>query len=113
MNVEAEKNFFSLPRRKVIKHSYEIKTVLNSGKKKSGVFINLFIKNSSQDKFAVLVTKRNSNAVERNRAKRIIREIYRLHPGWFVKKRIIFYIKRVDFNYKSVEMEINKLLLNL
>lgn len=113
MSVESGKKFFRLPRRKIIKHSHEIRNVLNNGKKKSGEYLNLFIKYSSQDKFAVLVTKRNSNAVERNRAKRIIREMYRLHPDWFNKKRIIFYIKRVDFNYTSIEMEINKLLSNL
>lgn len=110
MSSNHEEKDFSLPRKKIIRHTQEIRDVLKSGKKKYGVYLNLFILESSEEKFAVLVTKKIGNAVERNRTKRIIREIYRLHPGWFRKIRIIFYIKRVDFNYKTIEMEIKKLL---
>ena len=110
MSFELENNNFCLPRKKIIKHSNEIRNVLNTSKKKSGVFLNLFIKNSSEEKFAVLVTKKNSNAVQRNNAKRLVREVYRLHPGWYSNMRIIFYIKRVDFDYMAIKMEIKRLL---
>jgi ribonuclease P protein component len=110
MSFEKNEKDFTLPRKRIIKHVQEIRDVLRSGKKKSGVHLNLYIVESSDEKFAVLVTKKIGNAVERNRTKRIIREIYRLHAEWFKKLRIIFYIKRIDFDYKTIEMEIKKLL---
>lgn len=110
MNSEHSEKKYSLKRKKTLKKFQEIKSILEEGEKKTGKFIDLYLQNSKDEKFAILVSKKSGNAVERNRAKRLTREIYRLHPDWFKKMRIIFRIKRIKNNYKVLEMEIKKLL---
>jgi ribonuclease P protein component len=110
MNSEHSEKKYSLKRKKILKKFQEIRIILEEGEKKTGKFIDLYVQNSKDEKFGILVSKRSGNAVERNRAKRLIREIYRLHPDWFKKIGIIFRIKRIKNNYKVLEMEIKKLL---
>ncbi len=110
MKANAEEKRFRLPRKKILKKNDEIRSLLNSATKKSGKYLNIHIQNSTDEKFAVLITKKAGSAVERNRMKRLIREIYRLHPEWFEAQRIIFYIKQVNIQYNTLEMEIKRLL---
>ncbi|MFQ5583143.1 MAG: ribonuclease P protein component [Calditrichia bacterium] len=76
----------------------------------SGSALDVYILRNKEKKFAVLVQKKLGKAVERNRMKRLIREIYRLHPNWFDNMQIIFYVKKKNFSYSSLENEIEKLM---
>lgn len=110
MKYDHEKKRFRLPRKRILKRQNEIKSLLNGATKRSGKYLNLFFQNSTDEKFAVLVGRKAGTAVERNRMKRLVREIYRLHPEWFEGIRIIFYIKQVNITYNALKMEIKKLL---
>lgn len=100
-----------LPRKQILRRNENIKNILKSGIKKTGVCLNIYYQNSSEKQFAVLVPKKSGSAVERNRGKRIIREIYRLNPEWFKHLKIVFLLKQVNIDYDALEMEIRKLLL--
>ena len=108
MNSKPEKNF-NLPRNQILRKE-DIKRVLNSGTKESGAYLNIYHKISTTEKFAVLVSKKLGNAVDRNRIKRIAREIYRTNPAWFHRMSIVFLIKQADVNHDSMKMEIKSLL---
>jgi ribonuclease P protein component len=101
---------FKLPRKQILRKNEDIKHILNSGIKKTGAYLNIYYQNSSEKEFAALVPKKSGNAVERNRGRRMVREIYRLHPRWFENLRIVFLLKQVNIDYHTLEMEIKKLL---
>jgi ribonuclease P protein component len=100
-----------LTRKSILKKSGEIRELLNNSRKRSGKYLNIYVQDSNDEKFAILVTKKAGTAVQRNGMKRLIREIYRLNPDWFKETRIIFLVKGVNIRYDALEMEIKKLLL--
>jgi ribonuclease P protein component len=110
MSSEHSEKKYSLERRKILKKFHEIQIILEEGKRKRGYFLNLYIQDTKDEKLAILVSKKLGNAPERNRVKRLIREIYRLHPHWFKGISIIFRVKRIKNDYELLEMEIKKLL---
>lgn len=101
---------FGLPRRKVLRDSQEIRDLFSGGVRIVGRHVNLYMQEASEEKFTVLLRKKLGNSVERNRMKRLIREIYRLNQDWFRGMKIIIYIKKPQNDYYSLENEIKNLL---
>jgi ribonuclease P protein component len=101
----------SLSRRVILKKPNEVQDILKTGAKLTGKNINIFYKTANENRFAVLTPKRIGGAVQRNRMKRLAREIYRRHPEWFEGKKIIFFIKRFHDNYNALENEIHQLVI--
>jgi ribonuclease P protein component len=69
----------SLLKTSILSGKKEISQIFKTGKKwRSSFFKIIYEKNSLKyDRFAVLVSKKNGNAVKRNRIKRKYREVYR------------------------------------
>ena len=111
MDKDSSKNFI-LPKQIILKRSAEIRNVLSNGRKRTGRNVNLFLLPSGERRFAVIVPKRVGNAVRRNRMKRLIREIYRKNPDWFIGKETIIFIKRFYDRYSSLEQEIGQMVLH-
>lgn len=86
--------------------------MLKQGRRIAGRNINLFVFSQPQldSRFAVIVPRRIGPAVRRNRMKRLLREIYRLHPDWFEGKQVVFSIKRFTDNYHQLEKEVQQLV---
>ncbi len=103
---------FGLPRKKILKRSAEIQSVFDAGIKRSGKYLTLFLKPvpEGEEKFAVFINRRVGKAVQRNRMKRLVREIYRLHPQWFKELSVIIYIKRFKDDFHHLQREVQQLM---
>lgn len=94
----------------MLKKRSEIKAVLEKGKRIPGKTVNMFLLDSPENKMGVLVPKRIGNAVQRNRMKRLIREIYRTNIDFFDKKSVIFSVKKFNDHYADLKAEICELV---
>jgi ribonuclease P protein component len=73
------------------KRSIHIKRTFKKGRVLENRFFKVFFEKGEETEggFAVVVGKKFGNAVERNRIKRIYREILRKHKSFFEKKNLI------------------------
>ncbi len=102
---------------KTLKKNYEFKKVLTKGKFYQGKIITAYvIKNSIEENvIGIGVSKKVGKAVKRNRAKRLIRESYRLLKNDLKKGYSFVFIwnKNVDIksnNYFSVSKDMKNIL---
>ena len=100
----------SFKKKDTIKKKNEIKNVIYSGERLKSHCIDIFYCKSKKRRMAVLITKANGNATERNKIKRRIREIYR-KIKIEEKIEIIIKIKKniISESYKTIEEEIKKI----
>lgn len=71
---------FALKKSNKLLKSHEFREIAAKGQLKSGPFLRLRIMESPHAKLGISVSRKYGRAVIRNRFKRLIREIYRLHP---------------------------------
>jgi len=69
--------FNTLKRRERLKSSVRITAILRSGQRLKGRFLSLYFAPAKEMAFAILINKKVGSAVQRNKTKRWIREIYR------------------------------------
>ncbi len=62
------------------------------GEKIRGRVITLFVLPSENSQMGIAVSKKYRRAVDRNRMRRLLREIYRKNKVWFQKKKVVFYV---------------------
>ena len=70
---------YSLQKRERIKRKEEISTILSNGEKwKSLLFTIMYSRNEiTYDRIGILLSRENGKATERNRVKRVFREVFR------------------------------------
>ena len=90
----------------MVKKAGDIKRVLQEGRRWSGRAVNIFFLPSSLAEFAVLVPRRVGGAVQRNRMKRLAREVYRKHQVLFADGQVLFFIKRFEDHLSHVEKDV-------
>ena len=73
----------TLKKYEIIRGKKEIQRAFESGVKNSGTFITLFYLEGKTKKIGFTVSKKYKKAVDRNKAKRIMKEIYRTNKEYF------------------------------
>lgn len=83
----------TLPRSSMLKSAARITELFGKGLRSHGALVSVYHQ-SGTGLVAFVIPKRYGTAVERNRAKRRLREIYRQHKHWFPPERdLVIYIR--------------------
>ncbi|MDD5065569.1 MAG: ribonuclease P protein component [bacterium] len=93
---------FGLNKEEHIRSRKEVEQVFQQGKIQANPYLKIFYKENSLawSRFGIIINKKFGNAVERNRAKRHIRELYRMNKNKLVSKSDrLFFIKN---EFKSI-----------
>jgi len=87
---------FGLPRERMIKSRERIRRIQKEGTKKEGELFTLYRTKTNparEPQVAILVDRDIRKATERNRLKRLVREVVRLNRPGLLKRDAILYIK--------------------
>lgn len=88
-----------------LKKNYEFKRILTKGKYFSGKYLDIYVmkSNDTKNRIGIAIGVKLTNAVNRNRLKRLIRENYReieqeLNLGYSI---VFLWKKKVDISYAT------------
>ena len=102
-----------LPKNKIIKSRIKIAEILKTGNRKEGELLTIFVKSEKDEPaFALLVDKNLKRATERNRLKRMTRELVRTSKKVFKRSSAIIMIKPAAENqtYWQIKADFDNLL---
>ncbi len=94
----------------MLKQSDLIQKALRRGRKYPGKHLVLYVLDSTESQFAVLVATRLGNAVQRNRMKRLAREVYRYQQHRFEGKVVLFLLRKYHDVFSDLEEDVSHLL---
>lgn len=98
-----------------LKVSYQFKWVYDKGRRYNSSFFTLFVlkNNEPLSRLGVTVTRKIGNAVERNRCKRILREIFRQNKTLLITPYdLVFNVKKamIEASFLDIKTEFLRLL---
>lgn len=88
---------YSLPKKRRLHKATEFQSVIRFRRTVSGEFLQLYVKPNNLDypRLGLIVTKKLERlAVGRNRLKRMLREVFRMHQQELGKKDCVFRLQR-------------------
>lgn len=102
-----------LKRKFRIRSKFEFKAVFAGGKSYPGKYVVIYVLKGPQ-KFAFIASKKVGNSVQRNRAKRLMREVIRIHFNEIQNNIQIIAIARSNLKGKGISyQEVEKSMLQL
>ena len=100
-----------LPKKLRLRHKSHFKGIFDGGRSFPGKYVVIYVLPGEQ-KFGFIASKKVGNAVIRNRARRLMREVVRLHFSEFKDVQIIFIARATikGVSYREVEQSLLKVL---
>lgn len=94
----------TLPKQHLLRTNGDFQQVYRSGRRLRGEgFVLIFLKNSFEyNRLGISVQRKTGNAVRRNRIKRLIREVFRLHRELFPAAADVVVAIRPGFSLDSL-----------
>ena len=98
-----------------LKNKKEFGLVFSAGKKKVGKYIIVYMmpKKQGKNRLGVIVKKNIGNAVQRNRIKRVLREVWRNKGEQFISGHdVVILAKRriIEVSFQDIESELENLI---
>jgi len=84
---------YSLKKQEIFRGYQALKDVLDKGTKISGNYVSLYHLDGFGRKVGFIVSKRYRKSVQRNRIRRLLRELYRRNKNIFPEGKILLYGK--------------------
>lgn len=105
----------TLKKKEIIRGHRSFEVILQEGKKFKGKVITVFFIETGEKKVGFLVSRRYKKAVQRNKIKRRMREVYRKTKDFFPSGHFLFYAKHFDRlpNYKNIDHDMKRFLEKL
>ena len=94
-----------LPKEEIIKRSGEFSRIIKNGKRWKGKYLRIFFEEAGRRQVGFAVSKRQGNAVKRNRIKRLLREIYRKRRYKIREYKIIIMTEQDAIHLKISDLE--------
>lgn len=90
-----------------IKKNKEFQRIFEKGKRGFSAHLTILYLPSEQMKMGICVSKKHGKSVQRNRVKRLIREIFRLHHEEMKENYSYVILPKVaeEYDYKTLEKE--------
>ncbi|MBN1155089.1 ribonuclease P protein component [candidate division KSB1 bacterium] len=95
----------------ILKGRDSFRRLFENGIHKHGKYVTIIYLKADGFKIGFAVSKKIKGAVRRNRLKRQLREIYRIHKSLFpAETEIVLLAKREDVHFKELKEDIGSLL---
>jgi len=107
---------YRLSKRLIIKSPALFSKIFTHGKRYHSKHILLIALNAEEKKVGFTVSKKISGAVNRNRAKRRLRELFRLYNNFLPERRMFVFMAREGFNqstFERLKVEYRDLIIRL
>ena len=85
-----------LKKEEIIRGRLSFKEILKNGKKTKGKYMTLFYLPAKVQKVGFIVSRKYKNAIQRNRLRRLLRDVYRKHKDLFPEGKMLFYAKHFN-----------------
>jgi ribonuclease P protein component len=101
-----------LPKNEIIKNSREFSRIIENGKNWRGKWLRIYFEEGDKRQVGFAVSKRQGNAVQRNRIKRLLREVYRKKRSWIGNCKMILMTKQssTPVGISDLEQDFNRFL---
>ena len=108
------KTKFNLSKSEIIRRKEDFNRIFEFGRVFNGNLVSIIFLKADSRKIGFVVSKKIKKAVDRNRYKRVLREIYRLNKDEFPEKGyIVLLAKGISDNFWMLKKETKDLLQKL
>lgn len=103
-----------LYKKEILKRKDNFNRIFKNGSIESGLHVSIIFLETDQRKVGFVVSKKVKSGVQKNRCKRMLREIYRRNKSEFPEnKYIILLAKGTTTDFSVLQNEVRKILSNI
>jgi len=108
------KKKFALSKKEILKDQRDFNRIFRYGTVLSGYYVDLLYLRSETSKIGFIVKKKIKKAVDRNRCRRLLKEVYRLNKSKFPNNsKVLLLAKTMPDNFFIIQSEVLRLLSHI